>query len=272
MKRLLTRRALVGSSALVALAIGSTIMINNYLNPEIRDPFDRNAAELSEAKPTQAVELNHGDTFELHVGVVRKQIGDTAVKMFAYNGSVPGPTLNVPQGAGVAIAVKNETDLETTVHWHGIRLDNRFDGAPNATQAPIPVGGSFTYHLRFPDVGIYWYHPHVREDYAQELGLYGNIVVVPDIPDYWGKANREATLVLDDILLEDGKIAPFSRSGPTHSAMGRFGNVMLVNGETSYRLDAQQGEVVRFFLTNTANTRVFNVAVRGARMKLVGGG
>ena len=53
--------------------------------------------------------------------------------------------------------------------------------------------------------------------------------------------------------------------------MGRFGNVMLVGGETDLSLSARAGEVVRFYLTNTANTRVFNVAVPGARMKLVGG-
>ena len=99
------------------------------------------------------------------------------------------------------------------MHWHGIRLDNRFDGAPHDTQAPIPVGGSFTYHVRFPDAGIYWYHPHLREDYAQEQGLYGNIIVLPNDPSYWVPANREETLMLDDILLEDGLIAPFSRSG-----------------------------------------------------------
>ena len=53
--------------------------------------------------------------------------------------------------------------------------------------------------------------------------------------------------------------------------MGRFGNVLLVGGETDLALSAQRGEVVRLYLTNTANTRVFNVALPGARMKLVGG-
>ena len=53
--------------------------------------------------------------------------------------------------------------------------------------------------------------------------------------------------------------------------MGRFGNVMLVGGETNLSLSAQRGEVVRFYLTNTANTRVFNIQLPGARMKLVGG-
>ena len=164
----------------------------------------------------------------------------------------------------------NEGDLEATVHWHGLRLENRYDGTL-ATQRPIPVGGTFTYRLTFPDPGVYWYHPHIREDYGQEMGLYGNIVVVPSEPDYWPPAHRELTLTLDDILLEDGKVAPFSRLHPTYTAMGRFGNVLLVNGEPQLSIRARHGEVVRFYLTNTANTRVFNVGLRGARMKLVGG-
>src|SRR5262245_23311374 len=80
------------------------------------------------------------------------------------------------------------------------------------TQKPMSIGGSFSYRLEFPDPGVYWYHPHIREDYGQELGLYGNIVVVPADADYWPEVNREITLALDDILLEDGKVAPFSRS------------------------------------------------------------
>ena len=129
---------------------------------------------------------------------------------------------------------------------------------------------SFTYEVHFPDPGVYWYHPHIREDYGQELGLYGNILVVPADPDYWPPADRELLLTLDDVLIEDGKIAAFSPTETTYVAMGRFGNVMLVSGEADLSLTASRGEVVRFFLTNTANTRVFNVTLPGARMKLVG--
>ena len=70
-------------------------------------------------------------------------------------------------------------------------------------------------------------------------------------------------LTLDDVLLEDGKIAPFSRTETNYVAMGRFGNVLLVGGEPDLSLAAQRGEVVRFYLTNTANTRVFKVALPG---------
>jgi FtsP/CotA-like multicopper oxidase with cupredoxin domain len=103
------------------------------------------------------------------------------------------------------------------------------------------------------------------------MGLYGNILVVPSEPDYWPPADRNLILTLDDILLEDGKVAPFSPSETTYAAMGRFGNLMLVGGETDYRATARVGEVVRLWLTNTANTRVFNVRLPGARMKLIGG-
>ena len=103
------------------------------------------------------------------------------------------------------------------------------------------------------------------------MGLYGNIHVVPREPDYWPPVNRELFLTLDDVLVEDGKIAGFSASETTHVAMGRFGNVMLVSGEPDLELTAKRGEVVRFYLTNTANTRVFNVTLPAARMKLVGG-
>jgi FtsP/CotA-like multicopper oxidase with cupredoxin domain len=245
------------------------------LTDTVKNPFSTDTAGLPDAGSTEVVELRNGDSFDLRASAVRKGLGKATLRMLAYNGSIPGPTLKVAQGSEVAIDFTNEADVETTVHWHGLRLDNRFDGVPHGThrgmQAPIPVGGRFTYRLRFPDPGIYWYHPHVREDYAQELGLYGTILVAPSDPDYWPPANRELVLVLDDILLKGSKVAPFSQSTSNRTAMGRYGNVLLMNGETELSLQAQRGEVVRLYLLNTANVRPFNVRIPGARMKLVGG-
>ena len=232
--------------------------------------FSTDASGLVEAVGSDIVELADGDETELRIAPVKKRIRDSTVRMLAYNGSIPGPTLRVREGSELVVNVANDADLDATVHWHGLRLDNRYDGT-HETQAPIPVGGTFTYKLDFPDPGVYWYHPHLREDYGQEMGLYGNILVVPADPKYWPPAHREVLLTLDDILIEDGKIAAFDRNETTFAAMGRFGNVMLVGGETERSVSAQLGEVVRFYLTNTANTRVFNVALPGARIKLVGG-
>jgi FtsP/CotA-like multicopper oxidase with cupredoxin domain len=234
------------------------------------DHFPTDPSGLPEAHAPEVIELSDGDEFDLRIAPVAKKLGDATVRMLAYNGSIPGPILKVPQDSEVVVNVQNQGDLEATVHWHGLRLRNRYDGTTE-TQRPVPVGGSFTYRLDFPDPGVYWYHPHIREDYGQEMGLYGNIVVDPTDADYWPPANREVTLTLDDILLEDGRVAPFGRSQSTYTAMGRFGNVLLVDGEPELTLTAGQGEVVRFYLTDTANTRVFNVGLPGARMKLVGG-
>jgi FtsP/CotA-like multicopper oxidase with cupredoxin domain len=234
------------------------------------DHFPTDVEGLPEAHAPERIELSDGDKFNLRIGPVAKRIGDDTVRMLAYNDSIPGPVLAVREGSEIAVDIENLGDMEATVHWHGLRLENRYDGT-HETQAPIAVGGRFTARVEFPDPGIYWYHPHIREDYGQELGLYGTVLVEPADSDYWPPANREVVLTLDDVLLEAGRVAPFSRSETNYVAMGRFGETLLVNGETELSLGARAGEVVRIYLTNTANTRTFNVAVPGARVKLVGG-
>ena len=232
--------------------------------------FPTGTTGLPEAHEPELVELSDGDHFELRIAPVAKRVGDSSVRMLAYNRSIPGPVLKLAEGSQVEVDIVNQGDLEATVHWHGLRLENRYDGT-HETQAAIPVGGMYTARIEVPDPGVYWYHPHIREDYGQEMGLYGNVLVEPADTDYWPRVDRDLALTLDDILLEDGKIAPFSRAETTYAAMGRFGNVLLTGGETDLALHAQVGEVVRLYLTNTANTRVFKVALPGAQMKLVGG-
>jgi FtsP/CotA-like multicopper oxidase with cupredoxin domain len=232
--------------------------------------FSTDPTGLPECLFSEVVGLADGDTFDLRIAPVVKPLGDDRVRMLAYNGSIPGPTLRVRQGSEITVNVRNDGDVEATVHWHGLRLDNRYDGVPHETQEPIAIGDMFSYHLRFPDAGLYWYHPHIREDYGLDMGLYGNLVVVPTEPDYWPPVNREVVVTLDDVLVEGGRIAPFQLAGPNYVAMGRFGNVMLTGGQTSLDLQVHLGKVVRFYFTNTANTRLFNVALPGARVKLVG--
>jgi FtsP/CotA-like multicopper oxidase with cupredoxin domain len=136
----------------------------------VTDPFSRDTTGLPLAIAPETVVLQPDDVLELRAEQVRKRINDATVKMLAYNRSIPGPTLRVAQGSEVTVHFTNETDLETTVHWHGLRLDNRFDGVPTGAHqgmmAPVPLGGSFTYRVRFPDPGIYWYHPYAGRLYA----------------------------------------------------------------------------------------------------------
>jgi FtsP/CotA-like multicopper oxidase with cupredoxin domain len=246
------------------------LTMQHHTGTEPTDRFPTDPTGLPEARPPEVVEPADGEHLDLRIAPVAKRLGDATVRMLAYNGSIPGPTLKVREGSEVIVDVENQGDMDATVHWHGLRLENRYDGT-HETQAPMAVGERFSARVTFPDPGLYWYHPHIREDYGQEMGLYGNVLVEPADADYWPPAHRDLVLTLDDILLEDGKVAPFSPSETTYTAMGRFGDVLLVSGEPDLSLTAQLGEVVRLYLTNTANTRVFDVKLPGARMKLVGG-
>ena len=224
------------------------------------------------ARPRQLVTLGDGDTLRLEAGLVRRSWKGKQYLMFGFNGQQAGPLLRVPQGAEIVVDFRNALDQPTTVHWHGIRLDNRFDGVPELTQQPVPPGGSFTYRLRFPDAGIYWYHPHVREELQQDLGLYGNLMVRSPRADYYGPAHREEVLLLDDVLVGEDGLMPWGAESATHALMGRFGNLFLVNGEPGWKSRVRRGEVVRFFLTNVSNTRTLNLSFgAGTRMKVIAG-
>ena len=221
------------------------------------------------ARPRDLMRLADGDTLRLEAGLVRRTLKGQTYTMYGFNGQYPGPLIEVARGSEVVVAFTNRLPESTTVHWHGIRLDNRFDGAPGLTQPAVPPGDAFVYRVRFPDAGIYWYHPHVREDVQQELGLYGNVLVrSPDGVGY-GPSNREQVLMLDDLLVGASGPIPLGRESPTHALMGRFGNLFLVNGEPDYRLAVRRGEVIRFFLTNASSTRTMNISFPGARMKVV---
>lgn len=222
-----------------------------------------------EAEPSEVVEMADGETLVMSASVVRRTINGKTFLMYGYNGQYPGPLIKAERGSTVTVEFTNAIEMPTTVHWHGLRLDNRFDGVPDVTQAPVRPGESFTYEVHFPDTGIYWYHPHMREDIQQDLGLYGNLLVTPPEPDYYSPVNREETLILDDILMDDLGPIPWGDRAPTHALMGRFGNVMLVNGLPDFELEVDRGSVVRFYLTNVANTRTFNVVFGGASIKVV---
>ena len=154
----------------VAVVIGGVVL---YGQPSFLSAayVSTDVAGLPETRAPEVVELKDGDTYDLTASLAKKTLGNRAYRMLAYNGSIPGPLIKVAEGAEVTINFKNDTDIETTVHSHGIRLDNAFDGVPDVTQKSLQPGESFTYKIKFPDAGMYWYHPHVREDYAQELGL-----------------------------------------------------------------------------------------------------
>ena len=212
------------------------------------------------ARPSEVTPLGDGDTLDLTAMLLRREIKGRLFTMYGFNGQVPGPLIRVPQNATIVVRFHNHIDLPSTVHWHGVRLDNRFDGAPGVTQEAVAPGDSFVYRVHFPDAGIYWYHPHVREDIEQSMGLFGNMLVDPPDANYYSRANREQALLVSDLLVNGDTLIPFGKEAPDFALMGRVGNVLLVNGEPNYALRVRRGEVVRFYLTNVASSRTFNLS------------
>ncbi|MAQ77319.1 hypothetical protein CL684_02225 [Candidatus Campbellbacteria bacterium] len=221
--------------------------------------------KLATAKTSEVVELKDGDTYVIDATIVKQEVGNQTIKRLAYNGQIPGPILKAERGSKVTIIHNNMTDEATALHSHGLRGESRYDGAAPLTQDPIKVGDSFTYELEFPDVGVYWYHPHVREDYAQEMGLYGNYIVEED--GYWNGDAQDRYLILDDFDT-DGVFTPDEE---THTLMGRFGDKLLINDQENYQVNIEAGQIGRIFITNVANTRTFDIEFVGTDMKLVGG-
>ena len=222
-------------------------------------PYDAGVEGLPDALPTAEWAVRDGDTVRLTVSFVAKWISGQRVRMLAYNGMVPGPTFKVSQGDEIILLLKNETNLPTTLHSHGVRLDYRSDGVPYRTQEATDSGKSFAYRIRFPDPGIFWYHPHYREDYQMELGLYGSYLVAPKDTTYWPPVHREVVLMIDDLSMRGNVIEPFYRNIPDHTLMGRFGNVLLVNGDTAFTMRVKRNETIRFYVVNASNSRVYNL-------------
>ena len=231
--------------------------------------FDRGFQNIVQIKQSEIVDLKDGDTYDLAAAYVTKEIGGKRQTMLAYNGSIPGPTIRVAQGAEITVNFKNDTDLPALLHSHGVRMDNAFDGS-QLVQKEMKPGESFAYKLKFPDAGIYWYHPHAKEVFEQPLGLYGAFIVTPNDLAYFPPVNREIPLFLSDLPIENGVIA-LGKEKSRGLLMGNYGNVMLTNGEENYTLAASAGETVRLYIVNAANVRPFNFAIKGLKMKLVGG-
>ena len=116
------------------------------------DAFPTDTTGLADAVHSDTIDLTDGAEFRLTISPVRKRLGDHTVRMLGYNGSIPGPTMRVPEGSEIQVDVHNDGELDATVHWHGLRLDNRSDGT-HETQQPIPIGGDFSCRVQFPDPG-----------------------------------------------------------------------------------------------------------------------
>ncbi|MER9359918.1 multicopper oxidase family protein [Mesorhizobium sp. M0500] len=187
--------------------------------------------------------------------------------VWAYDGTIPGPTLRLRQGQPARIIVENGLDEDTTVHWHGIRLPNAMDGVPGLTQKPIRPGENFIYEFTPPDAGTFWYHPHANSLVQLGRGLAGALVVEEVEPV---AVDRDILWLLQDWrLAADGQIAGGFGSAMDASMSGRVGNVVTVNGTGPGDRSVQAGERVRLRLANASLARMMALRFEGHRPVVV---
>jgi FtsP/CotA-like multicopper oxidase with cupredoxin domain len=189
------------------------------------------------------------------VGLIGAARPETSV--WAYNEIVPGPEIRLRQGERLRATIENRLPQDTTIHWHGVRLPNAMDGAPNVTQKPILPGENFTYDFTLPDAGTYWYHPHAHSAEQVGRGLMGALIVEEPEPL---PVDREIVWVLGDFRLkDDGSIADGFNNRMEMSMSGRVGNTVTVNGRVRDRVAVRAGERLRLRLINAAPARIFGL-------------
>jgi FtsP/CotA-like multicopper oxidase with cupredoxin domain len=224
---------------------------------------------------TKAVDLDP-DPHVLEVDLTAREstlevIPGKPTPVYAYDGKVPGPLLELTAGDRLKVHFKNELPEPTTIHWHGVRVPPDMDGVPDHSQSPVQPGATFDYDFIVPDAGLFWYHPHFDSAKEVGFGLYGALVVRPADASEAAAPPDEAILVLSDIgVNDDGSTTDPKSGGDLGTLFGREGNYTLVNGKHLPTLHVRSGVPQRWRLVNAAKSRYFQLALAGTRFTQIG--
>jgi len=187
--------------------------------------------------------------------------------VWSYNGSIPGPVIHGKEGTTLVIDFLNRLKEPSSIHWHGLRIDNAMDGVPGVTQEPVGPGENFIYRLRLEDAGTFWYHPHFNSSEQLERGLKGVFIVEEKDKLPW---SRDLVWLMDDWLLQkDGNIYPQFNTGRDLMHDGRWGNAPTINGKFRPDFTVNPGERIRLRLINGANARIFAPLIEGLSANVI---
>jgi len=129
------------------------------------------------------------------------------VNCWGYNGTAPGPTIEVVQGDHVRLLVTNKLPERTSVHWHGVRLPNGMDGVAGLNQPHIEPGETYVYEFTLKEAGTFMYHPHSDEMVQMALGMMGFFIVHPRVPDV-PRVDRDFAIMLHEWFIAPGTARP----------------------------------------------------------------
>ena len=181
--------------------------------------------------------------FKLVAQVVKQEVlpGKT-FNLWGYNGSAPGPTIEVSEGDRVRIVFENRLPEPTTVHWHGLEVPIEMDGVPMISQPNVEPGGRFTYEFTLHQHGTFFYHSHGAMQ--EMMGMLGLFIVHPRTP-YAPAVQKDYALVLQEYA-----VLP---NNPTPNSLAMEFNFLTFNGKAAPAttpLLVKLGERVRLRLVN----------------------
>jgi hypothetical protein len=129
--------------------------------------------------------------------------------LWGYNGSAPGPTIEVFEGDRVRVLFENRLPEATTVHWHGLEVPIEMDGVPVISQPEVGPGGRFTYEFTLHQHGTFFYHSHGAMQ--EMMGMLGLFIVHPRTP-YTPPVQKDFALVLQEYAVLPSNSIPNSLS------------------------------------------------------------
>ena len=174
--------------------------------------------------PDLAFEMDNGvKVFHLVAEPVKQTIiAGKVVNLWGYNGTAPGPTIQVNQGDRVRIVLDNHLPEPTSMHWHGFEIPFDMDGVPGFSQQLIPPGGRFSYEFTLHQEGTYFYHSHLAMQ--EMMGMIGGFVMHPQ-KAYQPHIDKDFL-----IILQEYAILP---NNPTPNSMNMEFNWLTLNGKAA---------------------------------------
>lgn len=187
------------------------------------------------------------------------------VHTWGYNGSVPGPVLELAEGDKVRIYVTNKLPNSTTIHWHGVLLPCGMDGVGGLTQPAIPPGETFLYEFIFPNAGTFMYHPHFDDMTQEGMGLTGMIVVHKREPEIEKRPDRDFVIMLHEWNIQVGTSRP--------NILKTDFNVLTMNGKVlpdTEPLVAELGDIIWIRYGNLSAMDHHPIHLHGYSFKIIG--
>jgi manganese oxidase len=194
--------------------------------------------------PNLPFELDNGvKVFHLVAEPVKQEIFPGKIlNLWGYNGSAPGPTIQVTQGDRIRIVVDNHLPEPTSMHWHGFDIPFAMDGGPGLSQDAILPGGRFVYEFTIQQEGTYFYHSHMAMQ--EMMGMIGAFIMHPQEP-YDPPAEQDFA-----VILQEYAVLP---NNPTPNSMNMEFNWLTMNGKSgpaTTPLIVRLGDRVRLRLIN----------------------